>query len=163
VALYQPSAFPDAAEVALQTYQALVAAANTSSSLETRSSISTSLQQLQRQWTKRHFSPKKLNLFSSFNSPRAIAMDSKVAVAAERKKALGTRVFVAEPDYDFSAPATAIACGDGIDTPHVTTANVFGEIVYAASTVSQLFGPEWFPIMYCHRYVPPSVNHFFAC
>lgn len=85
-----------------------------------------------------------------------ITKDSTVAV--------GARDFaVAGPQYDFSAPTVAISCGDAVDAPHVTTADVFGEIVYAASTVSQMFGPEWFIIMYCHRYVPPSVNHFFGC
>ena len=56
--------------------------------------------------------------------------------------------------YSFYAPSIAISCADAIDTPYTTTADVFNEMIKAASTVSQMFGPLWFASMYCHRCVP---------
>ena len=139
----------DAAKQALEIYQALAAAANTSSTIETRSSFYASLQRQQRRWTRRRFS--LAGLRSTY--PRAIAMDSPAAVET---KQLSTRGFAAEePQFDFAAPTVAITCGDAIDTSHVTTTDVFREIIHAASTVSQMIGPQWSPEMYCHRCVVP--------
>ena len=76
------------------------------------------------------------------------------AVEAKRQRLLGTRDFAEESNYDFFAPTIAIGCGDAMDTPHVTTIDVFGELIHAAATVSQTFGPQWLFDMYCHRCVP---------
>ena len=132
--LYEPESWTDAAKLMLQTYQTLVAAANTSSTFEARSSLYASLKRQQGRWTRRHFVP--------------------TTVETKRKRTSSTRDFAEEPNYDFSPATIAIACGDGIDTPHVTTTDVFGEIIHAASTVSQMIGPEWFFTLYCHRCVP---------
>ena len=76
------------------------------------------------------------------------------ASAAVESRQLSVHGFAEEEQkYDFPAPTVAIACGDAIDTPHVTTTDVFGEIIHAASTVSQMIGPQWGPLMYCHRCV----------
>jgi len=58
------------------------------------------------------------------------------------------------PLYSFYAPSIAISCADAIDTPYTTTIDIFNEVIEAASTVSQMFGPRWFASMYCHRCVP---------
>ena len=150
-ALYPPAAWADVAELAIQVYEALRAAANTSSTLETRSSISSSVHQLQ--WTRRHFSPKELERRSprfSLEYPRAIAVES---TATKQKKTVGKRDRADDPQYDFYAPTVAISCADAVDTPNTTTVDVFNEIIHAA-TVSQMLGPQWDSSMWCHRCVP---------
>ena len=144
----------------MQAYQALVAAANASFVAETPSSIEASFRPWK--WTRTYLSPQALKhhspRFPTLKSRRAIAADSEVAAATLQKKPLGVRGFEDSPLYDFGGSTVAIACGDAVDTPNTTTADVFGEIVSTASTVSQMFGPQWFSSMYCHRCVSRSVN-----
>lgn len=52
----------------------------------------------------------------------------------------------------------AIACGDAVDAGNTTTADVFREIIYTASNVSQLFGPVWDFSYYCHKCAIPCYS-----
>jgi len=146
------------AKQAIQIYQALLAAAYTLSTLETRSFMSPHLQQPQR--TRRYFVPNELKRHSlhvpSFTPLRAVARGS---IVTNQKKALGTRNFADGPVYDFYAPSIAISCADAIDTPNTTTVDVFNEMI-EASTVSQMFGPRWFASMYCHRWTLRAVERY---
>lgn len=134
-ALYQANAWGPAAQQMVQIYDTLVAAANTSHSiLESRSQNAAHLLLESLASSRRHFSP--------VSPPNA-----------ERKRVIGLDKRAAAPQFDFATSTVAIACSDGIDTPHVTTRDVFGELVFAAETSSQLIGAEWFATQYCHRYV----------
>ena len=153
--LYKPSAWADGAKQLLQAYQSLVAAANALFIVETPTYIKASLRPWE--WTRTYLSPQAFKHRSprlpTLKAPRAINMDSTIADATWQIKSLGVRGVADSPLYDFGGSTVAIACGDAIDTPNTTTVDVFGEIVYTASMASQMFGPEWFPTMYCHRCV----------
>jgi len=137
--LYDPTGWADAAKQAIQIYQTLLPAANTSSTLETRSFMSPSLQQ--RQWTGKYFFPNELKC----HSPHVPSF-TPLCTVTNQKKALGTQNFADWPPYSFYAPSIAISCADAIDTPYTATADVFNGIIEAASTVPQMFGPRWLPL-----------------
>lgn len=138
--MYYPNTWGDDAQAFLQIYDSLVAAANTSATIET--------------WP--YPTRSGVHRSSGFTHPisPSVPRQSRRIVSASsdappQRRSVSRRD---DPNFDFFPYIMAIMCGDSIDAPDVKTKDAFGEIVRAADTVSQMFGPQWFVSLYCHKY-----------